>query len=296
MKEYNKEAYWRNRIDFSLMEKPDYNPEHRMSHNIYFEPDISNTSGRFQGFMIDFKADYAPKGTYWSLCTWKMDLSSLEKENTCVCGGDAYAGLQNTEDGPVAIMSFWNIEFRNKNGEKEIKKIHRVYPEGGDSYFSNEGEGVNYIKPFNWKEGCWYQMILQCTEGNNNNTFVEMYIKNIQTCQLSLICKFDTGLKDSSISGDIYQFMENYDSDYCNEVRSMQIKNICVREKGDHRFWVPITAADLSIDTCYDNKKGQFNYGVDNSIFWGITNGYGDDTAKYKTEAKRTYYAKHNCP
>lgn len=48
--------------------KVEANPENRMAHNVYVDPDLSATSGKFDGFMIDFKADKTGMATYWSLC------------------------------------------------------------------------------------------------------------------------------------------------------------------------------------------------------------------------------------
>ncbi len=70
----------------SLMELPDPipaedNPENRMAHNIYVNPDLSKTSGQYTGFLIDFCTDCEANCTYWALCNWKMDTSELESED-----------------------------------------------------------------------------------------------------------------------------------------------------------------------------------------------------------------------
>ena len=64
----------------SLMDLPDPipaedNPENRMAHNIYVNPDLSQTSGQYTGFLIDFCTDCeancmsqkAPKPMTWEL-------------------------------------------------------------------------------------------------------------------------------------------------------------------------------------------------------------------------------------
>ena len=83
------------------------NPEERMAHNIYSEPDLSCTGGKFDGFLIDFKADQAGTGTYWALCNWYMNTDDLmHKFDAAEAYAGAYAGLQMRPDGPKAIMSF----------------------------------------------------------------------------------------------------------------------------------------------------------------------------------------------
>ena len=49
------------------------------AHNIYSDPDLSNTSKQFEGFTIDFKGIETPDKTYWSLCNWHMDLTEFKK-------------------------------------------------------------------------------------------------------------------------------------------------------------------------------------------------------------------------
>ena len=60
--------------------KEEANPENRMAHNVYVDPDLSATSGKFDGFMIDFKADKAGMATYWALCNWQMNKEDLMSE------------------------------------------------------------------------------------------------------------------------------------------------------------------------------------------------------------------------
>ena len=70
--------------------------------------------------------------------------------------------------------------------------------------------------------------------------------------------------------------MENYDSYYANETRTFEYCNICVREYG-RQEWITINSAALSVDTWWDNKKGNAVYGAMEDRFYGIANGYGPD-------------------
>lgn len=258
--------------------KEEANPENRMAHNVYVDPDLSATSGKFDGFMIDFKADKAGMATYWALCNWQMNKEDLmSKYDVMDAYAGAYAGLQMRPDGPKAIMSFWEIKYIDASGnEKKIEAEH-VYPVGGDTNkFGGEGEGSNYICDYSWENGKWYRMYLNCYWNEDGRTFVEQWVADLSTDEWTLISRFDTGLYHSYFEGGMSQFMENYDGDYANETRTFEYRNICVREYGQED-WTYILTADLSIDTYWDNKKGNAVYGATEDRFYGIANGYGTD-------------------
>ena len=254
------------------------NPENRMAHNVYVDPDLSSTSGKFDGFSIDFKADEAGMATYWSLCNWQMNKDDLVSKYEVIDDyAGAYAGLQMRPDGPKAIMSFWEINYIDESGNETKIQAERIYPSGGETnQFGGEGEGSNYICDYNWEKGKWYRMYLNCYQDEDGKTFVEQWIADLSTGEWTLISCFDTGLYYSYFEGSMSQFMENYDSDYANETRTFEYCNICVREYGQDD-WTPIFSADLSVDTYWDNKKGNAFYGTTEDRFYGIANGYGPD-------------------
>ena len=277
---------WDEILDVSTKQaESETNPENRMAHNVYVDPDLSATSGKFDGFMIDFKADKAGMATYWALCNWQMNKDDLmSKYNVIDAYAGAYAGLQMRSDGPKAIMSFWEIKYIDESGNEKKIEAKRVYPLGGDTNkFSGEGEGNNYICDYSWEEGKWYRMYLNCYQDENGKTFVEQWIADLSTDKWTLISRFDTGLYNSCFEGGMSQFMENYDYNYANETRTFEYCNICVRGYGQED-WTPILTADLSIDTFWDNKKGNAFYGATKDCFYGIANGYGPD-AYEKDEA-----------
>lgn len=85
--------------------KEEANPENRMAHNVYVDPDLSATSGKFDGFMIDFKADKAGMATYWVLCNWQMNKEDLMgKYDVMDAYASAYAGLQMRRE-PLSIAT-----------------------------------------------------------------------------------------------------------------------------------------------------------------------------------------------
>ena len=103
-------------------------PSERMAHNIYADPEISGASGKYTGFLIDFRAEYAPESTYWALCNWTMNTDSLSgvTDNT---GG--YAGLQNNAGRFQAILSLWDITYEDASGAQQVLSAQRVYPHRG---------------------------------------------------------------------------------------------------------------------------------------------------------------------
>ncbi len=266
------------------------NPENRMAHNVYAEPDLSATSGKFDGFMIDFKADQAGTATYWALCNWQMNKEDLmSKYQVMDDYAGAYAGLQLRPDGPKAIMSFWEIKYIDESGNEKKIEAERIHPSGGDTNrFGGEGEGSNYICDYNWEAGKWYRMYLNCYQDETGKTFVEQWVADLSTEEWTMFSCFDTGLYYSYFEGDMSQFMENYDSDYANETRTFEYRNICVREYGQED-WTPILTADLSVDTWWDNKKGSAFYGATADRFYGIANGYGPDVYEKDEIVRDTY-------
>jgi len=273
--------------------KNEANPENRMAHNVYVDPDLSTTSGKFDGFMIDFKADKTGTATYWALCNWQMNKEDLmSKYDVIDTYAGAYAGLQMRPDGPKAIMSFWEIKYKDASGNEKTIEAKRIYPSVGDTNkFDGEGEGSNYICDYKWEKEKWYRMYLNCYQDENGKTFVEQWVADLSTDEWTLISRFDTGLYNSYFEGGMSQFMENYDYNYANETRTFEYRNICVREYGQ-KDWTTILTADLSVDTCWDNKKGNAFYGATKDRFYGIANGYGPDSFEKDEVVRDTFTVK----
>jgi len=266
---------------FSSLNGYEENPEYRMAHNIYSDPVLSATSGKFSAFSIDFQAQDVPLCTYWALCNWGMDVSSLSSYYTVTDSGGAYAGLQMTENGPMGIMSFWEIHYQDASGADRVLNARRVYPDGAESYFGGEGDGTNYIGEFGWESNHWYRMLLRCYDLEDGNTMVEQWVMDLDTAEWTLLSSFNTGLQHSFFVGSMSQFMENYYYEFSNEFRSFQYKNIWVKEYGTNIWW-PLTQFWLSTDTWLDNKKGYYAFGASDSTLWGATCGFGPDIIKTK--------------
>ena len=273
----------------SILELPDPipaedNPESRMAHNIYVNPDLSQTSGQYTGFLIDFCTDCTANCTYWALCNWRMDTSELESEYMLKNTGGAYAGLQNTEEGKKAIMSFWEISYDDENGEEVKVLASRVYPKTNKtSTFGGEGEGTNYIPLFPWEKDHWYRMYLNCYDDEEGYTFVEQWVQDMEPEVWTEISCFNTGLKHSCFMGAMSQFMENYWGAYSNEVRTFAYRNFYVREKGSDE-WKALTKFKMSSDTWWNNKKGTVAFTSDENTLYGITCGYGPDSLELNSD------------
>ncbi|MCR5209583.1 MAG: DUF3472 domain-containing protein [Lachnospiraceae bacterium] len=280
---------WKNVISFPTDLTEETNPDHRMAHNIYSDPVLDGFSGKYTGFLIDFKADYDPVGTYWALCNWGMDLSDFRKWYPDATGGGAYAGFQNTVDGRKSIMSFWEVQYTDTDGSKKSHRAKMLYPNTRTNSFGGEGEGSNYIGDYDWKGDQWYRMYLGCyTDPVSGHTLVEQWAKDIDAGEWKKLCVFDTGLYNSCIRGGLSQFMEDYQTDTCCQPRSFEYKNIYVREAGSDS-WKPVTRSCLSVDTWYGNKKGSFSYGGTVSRLYGITIGKGTDKAGLNEEIHDHY-------
>lgn len=256
------------------------NPNKLMAHNIYSDPLLPSYAKGYNGFIIDFKADDVAEGTYWALCNWSMDTSCLNEKYNNVKGGGAYCGLQARGDGKKAIMSFWEIEC-----DDEIITPTLVYPvKEGNTYFSNEGSGANYITDYDWKDGKWYRLFIECYEDpETNHTFVDMWVLELETNKYTRICCYNTKLTNSYFVGAMSQFMENYDYNTATKVRSFQYANIRVRD-ADNNAWINIDKSKLSIDTWWGNKKGDYEFGSTKTNLWGITCGYGEDVAPINSD------------
>ena len=281
-------------IDFSTKiemqtDDPANDPPDKMAHNIYSDPDLTGMSGRYSGFLIDFCAQDAPISTYWALCNWSMKIDDPEG-GMILSGGDAYAGLQHTEDGMKAIMSFWETQYVDQFGTERIITAERVYPsDGPTNRFDGEGEGTNYITDYPWQEGSWYRMYLCCYEdAASGHTFVEQWVKDISAGTWSKISCFDTGLSNAYFEGPMSQFMENYISDDAAVRRSFEYCNLYIRDF-DSGEWTPIQASILSVDTWWGNKKGNFAFGATEHTLWGTTIGYGADVAQLDEDISQRY-------
>ena len=253
-------------------------PRH-MAQNIYSNPVLRGTSGKFEGFSIDFRGVKTPLSTYWALCNWGMDLTSFKQEHPDAHGGGAYAGLQNTVIGRLAIMSFWETFY---DGDKKRHNAKRVYP-AGESTFGGEGEGTNNIVPFPWETGKWYRMILRSwTDAERGTTFVGQWVIDREKNEWTLVSYFDTGFKDSCFVGRMSQFQENFWDRHYRYTRSFHYKNIFVKDQSDGK-WKYAARTSLSYDDpdWGYHTGGKHEFGATSEYFFGASGGDVPDQAAY---------------
>ena len=241
----------------------------KMAKNIYMDPVTSgkDTSGEYQAFQIDFLGGATPVNTYWALCNWEMK-----------GGFGAYGGLQNTVDGRMAIMSFWEGQ---KDGR--LLRAKRMYPAGNESYFGGEGEGTHWITPYNWASGQWYRMLFFCWDDvATGHTFVGQWVEDLTTGQWTLISYYDTNLTDSAIMGGLSQFQENFVPGTDYPVRNFAVKNIYAYDK-INKVWISLDKSQISTDPSSwgFNTAGTYEFGSNGQFFWGQSGEYVADQKSY---------------
>jgi len=253
-----------------------------MAKNIYSDPDLSKTSRKFEAFTIDFRGIDTPNSTYWALCNWQMDLTEFKKTHTDVTGGGAYGGLQTIINGKTAIISFWEVGYK-ENGESKTQRANRIYPKGDESSFGGEGEGTNYIHEFNWPTNVWHRFVIfSWTDYLTKKTFVGEWIQNLSTKEWTLFAYFNTKLDNSYITGGLSQFQENYNANYFGYERSFHIKNMYAYDR-TNRKWMSLNTTKLSYDPASwgYNTAGTHDIGYTSSYFYGSTGLPVDDQKAY---------------
>ena len=254
-----------------------------MAYNIYADPDLSGTDREFDGFSIDFMATAAPVNTYWALCNWDMDLSSLKKDHPDADGMGCYGGLQNTRKGRKALMSFWEVL---DGSGKTILRAKRVYPGGVESFFDGEGEGTNYMRNYEWTDNTWYRMVLRSwTDEETGRTFVGQWFLDTSTGEWTEPVYFDTGLTDSFMKGGMSFFQENFNGENRYEERSFRLTGVYAKERAEES-WTSLPSSRLSHDT-YNNKNGVWSFGADSDAFFGSAGGRVDDQEAFNAEHRR---------
>ena len=252
-----------------------------MAKNIYSDPDLSKTSRQFEGFTIDFRGIDTPNSTYWALCNWQMDLTDFKKTHSDVTGGGAYGGLQTVINGKTAILSFWEVLYK-ENGVSKSHRATRMYPKGDESTFGGEGEGTNYIHEFNWPTNVWHRFVLHSWLDENKNTYVGEWIQNLDTKEWTLFSYFNTKLNNSFITGGLSQFQENFYDKYFGYERSFQIKNMYVYDK-NYKKWISLPTTTLAYDPASwgFNTAGTHDMGYTTTYFYGSSGLPVDDQKLY---------------
>ncbi len=241
---------------------------------------------KFTEYMIDFRADYVPNGTYISLANWKMDRSALEEQYESINAShiDAYAGFQKLSDGRMySIMSFWDVFCKDKDGKEVEIRAKRVFPEttASKEAFDGEGTGAHHSDAYAWESDHWYRMYLKCsTSRETGNTLVEQGVLDLETGLYTTLCIYDIGYPNSTFVGTVAVFLENYDADYAGHVRTMEFCNAKIFNATTNQ-WNDLK--DIHIYSMQPQAEqtllysGSYNFGVTEDRFWIITSGVGGD-------------------
>ena len=257
-----------------------------LSKSIFSVPDLTKTSNKINGYMIDFRGIETPPATYWSLANYHLDMGDFQKTHSDVTGGGAYGGLQILSNGEkVAIMSFWKINY-SENGETKTVRFSRIYPKGEEMDFSGEGEGTTYRASYNWKTDDWYRFVLFTWDDyNTKNTFIGQWIQDISTKEWTLFAYFNTNLNNSYIgggSGALSAFQEIFDRNYLLKERSFQLRNIYILDRVSDQ-WTSINSSNLFYNQNPDIYK---EVGNTQFYFYGKSGPRTDKT----TDGARNHY------
>ena len=239
---------------------------------------------KYTEYMIDFKSDHLPKGTYCCLANWSMDYSYLEKQYNMTPEKQehisAYAGFQSVDNAERrSLMSFWDVFCRDLLNKRYYIRAKRIFPTftNFSEDFSGEGTGAHCFVAYPWKEKQWYRMHLKCkTSAKTGNTIVEQWVMDLETGANTLLCCYDTGIQHAKFQGSIAIFLENFLTEHAGEVRSLQVCNAKYFSAATKK-WIPLTEIYMGSDSGLPKYEGSYNYGVKDNSFWMITSGVGGD-------------------
>ena len=281
-----------------IVAENDPNPDDKMAYNIYSEPQFGDVPEAFITYSIDMRSDSAAPITYWSLANFGMYISEATKKMyKGITAGGAYAGIQTHGEGNPrkAIMAFWEWHYYPNGGTVETNLVaERIYP-AGKSEFGGEGEGVNYIGNYGWKDGQWYRMVLHTWDNpTTGTTYCGQWLCDLTTGKWTLISYFDTKMIASYLTGNMHFFMENFvGGEPAAAERDVKMKNIYIK-RYDTKQWASINSTKLM--HCGDwanNKIGKHTFGATEEYFWATSGGYldeGVDQKQYDAEWPATVY------
>lgn len=256
------------------------------AHNIYSDPKLTETSGSFSSFMIDFKTNEQAHATYWQMCFAGLDISEIKQTYPNASGGSFYGGFQSGSERKNTLFSFWDII----NGSDESSVIStptRVYPEGDEHSFGNEGNGHNYAMDYNWQPSKWYTYLVHCwKDKSTGRTFIGQWVRDVETGKWDLTCYFDTTMKETCIKGPMSQFMENFGAQYSELKRDIYMKNVYTCDKNTDQ-WISLNKGTMSYSYFQDNKKGSHEINFNSECFFGSAGEPVENQEEYDENSQR---------
>ena len=102
-----------------------------------------------------------------------------------------------------------------------------------------------------------------------------MYLYDIAANKWTHVITVNTHLKNSSMTGNMSMFMENFYSPSREALRSCCLRNVHIRQTGSS--WKDISNFKISTDG-NSNKRGSFAFNSYSNYIWAYTTGKGSDT------------------
>lgn len=229
-------------------------------------------SGKWTDYVVDFRADHLPKGTYLCVCNFDLDTSPLLKKFASVSrdypGVGGYCGFQRGYDGKgYAIMTVWDTYCRDRNGNLTIIRANGIYPANGkferfeDDTVRGEGCFIHCLVPYDWQEGKNYRAAIQMY-----NSRLIFWVEDLETSRWTQLMEYDLGYEGATIQY-ACTFLEDFSQDAHGYLRSMALSNFRVRDSKDGK-WIGTTKLRFSENYEY---SGSYNYGSEGNVFWAIT-------------------------
>ena len=229
-------------------------------------------SGKWADYVVDFRADHLPNGTYLCVCNFDLDTSPLLKKYKSVSrdypGVGGYCGFQTGYDGKgYAIMTVWDTYCRDRNGNLTIIQASGVYPFNGNfERFEGDtvrGEGcfIHCIVPYDWHEGKNYRAAIQMYGSR-----LIFWVQDLESLNWTQLMEYDLGYEGASIQS-ACAFLEDFSQNTHGFLRSMVLSNFRVRDSRNGKW---LSTRKLRFSDCYD-YSGSYNYGAEGNAFWAIT-------------------------
>ncbi len=229
-------------------------------------------SGNWTDYVVDFRADHLPKGTYLCVCTFDLDTSPLLKKYKSVSrdypGVGGYCGFQRGYDGKgYAIMTVWDTYCRDRKGNLTIVRASGVYPSGGNferfegDTVSGEGCFIHCLVPYDWQKGKNYRAALQMYGSR-----LIFWVQDLETSCWTQLMEYDLGYEGASLQYP-RAFLEDFSQNTHGYLRSMVLSNFRVRDSRSGKW---LSTRKLRFSDCYD-YSGSYNYGAQGNAFWAIT-------------------------
>ena len=240
--------------------------QQKRAKSIYVDIDVSNTSKKYDTYVLKFKTEHAPLATYWTLAKWDMDISEFIKEYPDAKSSGAYAGLHmQTNYEPKAFTSFFDI-FYTENGVQKRKRAKRIYPPGEESTFDNEGEETNFfILQYFWNTFMWHRFVIHSwVDQNTNTTYVGEWIQNTYTEEWALLAYFDVGLQNSFLVNDLGFSQENFDSKYFGDEINFNLQSIYIFDHS-YKKWISLNTSTIYSEK-NENSQGTHEFGHSSSF------------------------------